>query len=102
MTAEGLQKYCRRDSDKHHSTPAVQPGTHLSWLQGRAAASAAGQEDRKHMHTQRTVKCLQLLATPFPALPALCRRFSSQTATLNAMLRLAVDNFRRRSYLSVG
>ncbi|KAI7843434.1 hypothetical protein COHA_002912 [Chlorella ohadii] len=30
------------------------------------------------------------------------RRFSSQTATLNAMLRLAVDNFRRRSYLSVG
>lgn len=28
-----------------------------------------------------------------------CRRFSSQNATLNAMLRLAVDNFRRRSYL---
>ncbi len=37
-----------------------------------------------------------------PPCPALRRRFSSQTATLNAMLRLAVDNFRRRSYLSVG
>lgn len=31
----------------------------------------------------------------------LCRRFSSQNATLNAMLRLAVDNFRRRSYLTI-
>jgi hypothetical protein len=30
-----------------------------------------------------------------------CRRFSTGNATLNAMLRLAVDNFRRRSYLSV-
>lgn len=29
------------------------------------------------------------------------RRFSSQNATLNAMLRLAVDNFRRRSYLTI-
>ncbi|EFN57145.1 hypothetical protein CHLNCDRAFT_57362 [Chlorella variabilis] len=29
------------------------------------------------------------------------RRFSSQGATFNAMLRLAVDNFRRRSYLTI-
>lgn len=29
------------------------------------------------------------------------RRFSSQNATLNAMLRLSVDNFRRRSYLTI-
>ncbi|PSC77006.1 dolichol-phosphate mannosyltransferase subunit 1 [Micractinium conductrix] len=29
------------------------------------------------------------------------RRFSSGGATLNAMLRLAVDNFRRRSYLTI-
>jgi hypothetical protein len=29
------------------------------------------------------------------------RRFSSQGATLNAMLRIAVDNFRRRSYMTI-
>lgn len=47
-----------------------------------------------------------LPATKCPPVPPLRlrakrRRFSSGGATLNAMLRLAVDNFRRRSYLTI-